>query len=116
MTFQRWVEQAATFAALAVQLLAIAILVYGSVQAFVSGLRVMCQRADEIEKRVVWLHFAQWLSAGLTFQLAADLIETSVSPSWAHLGKLAAVAAIRTGLAFSLERDRDNVRRMMGSG
>jgi hypothetical protein len=39
------------------------------------------------------------------FQLAADIIETSIAPSWEDLGQLGAIAVIRTFLNFFLERD-----------
>jgi uncharacterized membrane protein len=47
---------------------------------------------------------------GLTFQLAADIIETSVASSWQDLGRLAAIAGIRTFLNYFLERDLREVR------
>ena len=54
------------------------------------------------------LAFGRWLVAGLTFQLAADVIETattSTADGWYDIGRLAAVAVIRTFLSFFLERD-----------
>ena len=57
----------------------------------------------------MFVDFARWLMGGLTFQLAADIVETAVAPSWDALGKFAAIAAIRTLLSFSLDRDMDAV-------
>jgi uncharacterized membrane protein len=48
--------------------------------------------------------------AGLTFQLAADILATSIAPSWDELVRLAIVAMIRTLLNFFLERDLAEVR------
>ena len=46
------------------------------------------------------------LRAGyLTFQLAADVIETASAPTWDDIGRLAAIAVIRTFLNYFLERD-----------
>lgn len=53
----------------------------------------------------VRLTFARYLALGLEFQLAADILSTAVSPSWDQLGKLAAIAVIRTGLNFFLMRE-----------
>jgi hypothetical protein len=39
------------------------------------------------------------------FQLAADIIETSIAPSWQEVGQLGAITVIRTFLNFFLERD-----------
>lgn len=41
----------------------------------------------------------------LEFQLAADILATAVAPSWNQIGKLAAVAAIRTALNYFLSRE-----------
>jgi uncharacterized membrane protein len=56
------------------------------------------------------MRYARWLVAGLTLQLAADIVDTAIAPSWDEIGKLAAIAAIRTFLNFFLERDMDEVR------
>jgi uncharacterized membrane protein len=60
--------------------------------------------------RLAWLRYARWLVAGLTFQLAADIIETSTTTSWDTLGRLGAIAVIRTFLNYFLERDVIDVR------
>ena len=43
--------------------------------------------------------------AGLTFQLANDIIVSARAPSWDDIGRLAAIAFMRTFLNFFLERD-----------
>jgi uncharacterized membrane protein len=57
------------------------------------------------------LRYTHWLAAGLTSQLAADIIETSIAASWEAIGRLAAIAVIRTFLDFFLERDQEEVRK-----
>jgi uncharacterized membrane protein len=51
------------------------------------------------------LDLGRFLVLGLEFQLAADLLRTAVAPSFEEIGKLAAVAAIRTALNFFLARE-----------
>ena len=53
----------------------------------------------------VRLTFGRALVLALEFQLAADILGTAVSPSWDHLGKLGAIAVIRTFLNFFLTRE-----------
>ena len=57
------------------------------------------QTADFADTRLI---LARYLSLALEFQLGADILGTAVSPSWDHIGKLAAVAVIRTGLNYFL--------------
>jgi len=53
----------------------------------------------------VRLTFGRALVLALEFQLAADILGTAVSPSWDHLGKLGAIAVIRTFLNFFLTKE-----------
>lgn len=52
----------------------------------------------------VRLTFARWLAVALEFELAADILNTAVTPSWSDIEKLAAIAALRTALNYFLER------------
>lgn len=53
----------------------------------------------------VRLVLGRFLALGLEFQLASDVLRTAIAPSFQELGKLAAVAAIRTALNFFLARE-----------
>ena len=60
----------------------------------------------------VWQGLSRWIMVGLEFLLAADLAATVVSPSWDELGRLGAIAAIRTLLGFFLGRDLESARKI----
>lgn len=62
----------------------------------------------------VRLDLGRALALGLEFQLAADLLRTAVAPSFQEIGKLAAVAAIRTALNFFLGREIREERSELG--
>lgn len=51
------------------------------------------------------LVLARFLALALEFQLAADVLGTAVSPTWAQIGKLGAIAVIRTGLNHFLAKE-----------
>lgn len=51
------------------------------------------------------LAFARYLILALELQLAADILSTSVSPSWDQIGKLSAIAVIRTALNYFLSKE-----------
>lgn len=51
------------------------------------------------------LSFARYLTLALELQLAADILSTSVAPTWERIGKLAAIAVIRTALNYFLGRE-----------
>ena len=93
-----------------IDFLALAIIVTGTVEAFFAGLRVMFSTPNGHERRDIWLRYARWLVAGLTFQLAADIIETSITNDWQAIGRIAAIAVIRTFLNYFLDRDVEEIR------
>ncbi|MCW5980393.1 MAG: DUF1622 domain-containing protein [Bryobacteraceae bacterium] len=56
-------------------------------------------------KAAVRLGLGRWLALSLELALAADILRTAVAPSWDDIGKLAAIAALRTALNYFLERE-----------
>ncbi|ANE51736.1 DUF1622 domain-containing protein [Flavisolibacter tropicus] len=54
-----------------------------------------------------WLRvrFGSSLAIALELLLAADILRTAVAPTWDDIGKLAAIAAIRTALNYFLEKE-----------
>ena len=56
------------------------------------------------------LTLARYLALALEFQLGADIISTAVAPSWDQIGKLAAIAVIRTALNYFLTREMQQER------
>ena len=58
--------------------------------------------SGNIELRV---KFGSYLTLVLELLLGADILVTAVAPTWEDIGKLAAIASIRTVLNYFLERD-----------
>lgn len=88
----------------AIELVAITVISIGVIEAVIGMVRVGIHTQD---RRLVWLNFARWLVAGLTFQLAADVVNTSFDPTWDEIGHLGAIAVIRTFLSFFLDREME---------
>jgi uncharacterized membrane protein len=51
------------------------------------------------------LALARYLALALEFQLGADILSTAIAPSWEQIGKLGAIAIIRTALNYFLSRE-----------
>ena len=56
------------------------------------------------------LTLARYLALALEFQLGADILSTAIAPSWEQIGKLGAIAVIRTGLNFFLSKEMKDER------
>ncbi|MEU1513875.1 DUF1622 domain-containing protein [Streptomyces sp. NPDC005811] len=103
------------------------VILVGAFWAFVQLLRgaVPWGRADEAGARSprgefdrVRLSLGRFLTLGLEFQLAGDILRTAVAPTFTEIGQLAAIAAIRTVLNHFLgkeiEKERKEVERLPG--
>ena len=49
--------------------------------------------------------FGSAVAVSLELLLGADVLETAVAPTWDDIGKLAAIATIRTALNYFLEKE-----------
>jgi uncharacterized membrane protein len=86
--------------------MALLVVAFGTVQAFVQSVRAMFDRRPSSHRfHHAYVTYARWLVAALTFQLAADIVATAFSPSWEEIQHLAAISAIRTFVNYFLERD-----------
>jgi uncharacterized membrane protein len=91
---------------LVIHVMAFVVVAFGTVRAFAASIGAMLNRTPSAHRfHHGYVQYARWLVAGLTFQLAADIIATAFSPSWEQIGHLAAVSVIRTFLNYFLERD-----------
>lgn len=69
------------------------------------GLFFLRHGTPESLKEAIRLRLGRWLSVVLEFLLAADILRTAVAPNWDDIGKLAAIAGIRTALNYFLQRE-----------
>ena len=60
------------------------------------------------------LTLARYLALALEFQLGADILSTAIAPSWEQIGKLGAIAVIRTALNYFLSREMREERPKAG--
>ena len=104
-SMKEWFTIVSEHAILVIDALALVIIVFGALEAFIKVIRGVLSGLTGHERRDIWLRFARWLVAGLTFQLAADIIESSITTSWESVARLGTVAVIRTFLNYFLERD-----------
>lgn len=92
-----WVRLAAEVAGAAIVAIGIVLALAGFVRAI--GIRRAAAFTD------VRLTLGRYLALALEFQLGADILSTAIAPSWDQIGKLGAVAVIRTALNFFLTRE-----------
>ena len=93
-------------AARAVEFAAAVIISFAASEATLRALILFFNRdATPDQKNGVRLTLARWLALALEFELAADILNTAVTPTWTDIEKLAAIATLRTALNYFLERE-----------
>jgi uncharacterized membrane protein len=80
------------------------VIVTGVVVTFLAWLRGELH-LQAMSYEAVRLRLGRYLALALEFQLGADILATAVTPSFEEIGKLGAIAAIRTALNIFLSRE-----------
>ena len=75
----------------------------------------LVRRMGPLPSTRIRLALGRSLALGLEFLVAADIVMTAVAPTWEDIGKLAAIAAIRTGLNFFLDLELQRERKEVES-
>ena len=68
------------------------------------------RRRQTADFTAIRLALARYLALALEFQLGADILSTAIAPSWEQIGKLGAIAVIRTALNYFLSREMKEER------
>jgi uncharacterized membrane protein len=97
-----------------------AVIFIGAVLAALGFVRAAVSRRPDHSFVRMRLGLGRYLTLGLEFQLASDVLRTAIAPTFEEIGKLAAIAAIRTALNYFLakeiERERAEVEVEVGKG
>jgi uncharacterized membrane protein len=113
---EAWLGSVVQWLILLVEGAAALIIFAGAVLAFGRSIEALVTRSKADPFVRIRLTLGRFLVLGLEFQLASDLLRTAMAPSFEQIGKLAAVAAIRTALNFFLEREIRRERQEVREG
>ena len=94
----------------AVEILAALIIGAAVLQALWSYANSFVQTRYALSKEAIRIQFGSSVAVALELMLGADVLATAVAPSWGDLGKLAAIAVIRTALNYFLERELRHIK------
>jgi len=78
------------------------------VEATVRSILLFLRRSTaDTTREAARLRLGQWLALGLEFELAADVLRTTITPTWNEIGQLAAIIVLRTALNYFLQKEID---------
>lgn len=98
------------------ELAAVLVIAAAVIEALWRSVSIFAQRdraPDEL-KESLRLHLGRWLAISLEFLLAADILLTSLAPTWDEIGKLGAIAFLRTALNYFLQKEIEAHERQHG--
>ena len=105
---QHYAEPIAQNISSAVEIIA-AILIGIAVLVALKNYIMLFAKSAIVTQRDIRIQFGSSVAVALELLLGADVIATAVAPTWDEIGKLAAIATIRTALNYFLERDLNSV-------
>jgi uncharacterized membrane protein len=95
----------ASYLSLAVEILGALIIGVGLIQFVLGYVPALFSKKQYDVNSWLRVRFGSSLAMALELLLAADILRTAVAPTWDDIGKLAAIAAIRTALNYFLEKE-----------
>jgi uncharacterized membrane protein len=107
----------AIYLSLIVEMLGAFIIGMGLIQ-FIFGYvtSLFSPKKQYVSNSLLRVRFGSTLAISLELLLAADILRTAVAPTWEDIGKLAAIAAIRTALNYFLEKELREIEKRVSLG
>jgi uncharacterized membrane protein len=89
----------------AVEILAAVIIGIAVIKTLYNYFLLLKTTRSKFSKESIRIEFGSSVAVSLELLLGADVLATAVAPSWDDIGKLAAIAILRTALNYFLERE-----------
>ncbi|HSC38043.1 MAG TPA: DUF1622 domain-containing protein, partial [Chitinophagaceae bacterium] len=89
----------------AVEILAAVIIGIAVIKTLINYTGALRTTAPKTSKEEIRVQFGSSVAVSLELLLGADVLATAVAPSWDDIGKLAAIAVLRTALNYFLGKE-----------
>ncbi len=102
---KEWAEIITKHLSSSIEILAAAVIGIALLQFLYRYTRNVFKPDVENVNQKIRIQFGSSLTIALELLLGADILATAIAPTWNDIGKLAAIAVLRTALNFFLERE-----------
>ena len=102
---KEWAEFITKHLSSFVEILAALVIAIALLQFLYRYLTHLFRPNTEITNQNIRIQFGSSLTIALELLLGADILATAIAPTWDDIGKLAAIAVLRTALNFFNERE-----------
>ena len=113
---EQWIVNAVLWLKLGVETTGAMVIGLGTVIALGKFFRATLVERRATDFNAIRLVLARYLALALEFQLGADILATAIAPGWQEIGRLGAIAVIRTGLNYFLSLEMRHERAAGKSG
>lgn len=103
--FEQALEHLVTISKFALEAFSVICIVIGFIKTLQLAYQLNRQRTPIPSFNKIRLRFGMWLALALEFQLGADILATTITPTLDSLGKLGLLALIRTFLNYFLSKE-----------
>jgi uncharacterized membrane protein len=93
----------------AVEILAAIIIGIAVIKTLIDYCRLLTPAGSKVTKEAIRVRFGGSVAVSLELLLGADVLATAVAPSWDDIGKLAAIAVLRTALNYFLGKELNHM-------
>lgn len=94
----------------AVEILAAIIIGFAVLKTIYNYFFLVKRTVNKITKEEIRVNFGSSVAVSLELLLAADVLATAVAPGWDAIGKLAAIAVLRTALNYFLAKELKEIK------
>ena len=94
----------------AVEMIAAVLIRFALLQVVFNYIRTFFSSGSTLTKEEIRVKFGSSVAVALELMLGADVLSTAVAPSWDDIGKLGAIAIIRTALNYFLGKELKEIK------
>jgi uncharacterized membrane protein len=91
-----------------VEILAALVIAIALIRFLINYVKSFFNPETENINQSIRIRFGSALALALELLLGADILATAIAPTWDDIGKLAAIATLRTALNYFLERELEH--------
>ena len=111
MTLEETVQVVTRSVSHAAEVLAAVLIAIGVVQLICAYVLISVSRRSLLTREEIRVRFGSVVAVALELMLGADVLATAMAPGWDDIGKLAAIAVIRTALNYFLGKELSEVKK-----
>ena len=100
-----WAETIAIYISHAVEVAAAVVIAIALLQVIFRFITTFFTQPPRFTNQAIRIQFGSAVAVALELLLGADVLSTAVAPTWNDIGKLAAIAILRTALNYFLEKE-----------